>query len=194
MQVPMHLTGTGVDLTSVEQAMVEGAVANLERCFARMISCHVAVSVPHHLPGGVPTAWSFRLALTVPGRVLTVTRQARPSFREALVAAFDVAGRELQDDARESRGDGWVQAEEPHGRISRLRAREGFGFITADDGHELYFNRNSVPDGGFDRLVVGTEVRLVEVEGEQGPQASMVVAVGSPDSPFPGESGGEAWQ
>lgn len=187
MQVPMDLTGTGVDLTSVEQAMVEGAVANLERFFARMIACHVAVSVPHHLPGGTPIAWSFRLALTVPGRVLTVTRQARPSFREALVDAFDVARRELQDYVRESRDDVNVQAEGPHGRISRLRAREGFGFITADDGHELYFNRNSVPDGGFDRLVVGTEVRLVEVEGEQGPQASMVVAVGSPDSPFPGE-------
>lgn len=190
MQTPTHLSSIGVNLTSVQRAMVEEAISNLERFFGRLIACHVTVSVPHHRPGGDPIAWTCRVALTVPGQVLTVTRQAKPSLQEAIEDAFDVARRQLQDYAREVRGDVKIRAGEPHGRVSRLLAREGFGFITADDGHELYFHRNSVPDGGFDRLAVGTEVRLVEVEGERGPQASTVVAVGPPLPPIAGEGGG----
>jgi cold shock CspA family protein/ribosome-associated translation inhibitor RaiA len=190
----MHLSSNGVDLTPAQQAMVAAAVANLERFFGRLVATHVAVSVPNRRMGGDPIEWTFRLVLTVPGRVLTVTRQAKPSFGEALEDAFDVARRQLQDYAREIRGEVKSRAEELHGRISRLLAHEGFGFITADDGHELYFHRNSVPDAGFDRLGVGTEVRFVEVEGDQGPQASTVVAVKPSLSALPGERGGGTWQ
>jgi cold shock CspA family protein len=48
------------------------------------------------------------------------------------------------------------------------------GFITAADGREMYFHRNSVLGKGFDALQVGTEVHFAEEEGEQGPQASTV--------------------
>jgi cold shock CspA family protein len=178
MQIPMQLSSTGVDLTPDQQAMIAGAVTNLEQFFGRLVACHVTVGVPNRRMHGDPIAWTFRLELTVPGQVLTVTRQTKPSFREALEDAFSVARRQLQDYAREIRGDVKVPALEPHGRISRFLGYEGFGFITADDGHEVYFHRNSVPDGGFDRLAIGTEVRFVEVEGEEGPQASTVVAVG----------------
>jgi cold shock CspA family protein len=42
---------------------------------------------------------------------------------------------------------------------------------------EVYFHRNSVLHRGFDELAVGTEVRFVEEEGEQGPQASTVAVI-----------------
>jgi cold shock CspA family protein len=81
-----------------------------------------------------------------------------------------------------------LRAGELNGRVSRLLAYEGYGFITAEDGSEIYFHKNSVPDGGFDRLTVGTEVRYVETEGEQGPQASTVVPRGHP-APVPSGPG-----
>ena len=38
----------------------------------------------------------------------------------------------------------------------------------------IYFHRNSVIDGGFDRLAVGAHVAFTEEEGDKGPQASTV--------------------
>jgi cold shock CspA family protein len=48
------------------------------------------------------------------------------------------------------------------------------------DGSEIYFHRNSVANGGFDRLAIGDEVRFVaqERESAQGAQASTVVPLG----------------
>jgi cold shock CspA family protein len=67
-----------------------------------------------------------------------------------------------------------------HGRISSLIAEEDYGFIGAGDGSEIYFHRNAVADGAFDRLTVGDEVRFAvhPGEGEKGPQASTVVPIG----------------
>ena len=45
------------------------------------------------------------------------------------------------------------------GRVSRLNLGEGYGFVSTEVGDELYFQRNRVPDGGFDRLTVGSAVR-----------------------------------
>ena len=52
------------------------------------------------------------------------------------------------------------------------------GFIEAADGGEIYFHRNAVLDGAFDRLVVGSEVVFVEEEGDKGAQASTVRLIG----------------
>jgi cold shock CspA family protein len=49
-----------------------------------------------------------------------------------------------------------------------------FGYLEAEDGHEVYFHRRAVLDGAFDRLTVGTRVSFVEEPGEKGPQASTV--------------------
>jgi len=48
------------------------------------------------------------------------------------------------------------------------------GFIEAEDGHEIYFHRNSVTGSGFDTLQVGDEIRYVEETDDLGPQASIV--------------------
>jgi cold shock CspA family protein len=42
----------------------------------------------------------------------------------------------------------------------------------------IYFHRNSVIDGGFDRLAVGAHVAFTEEEGDKGPQASTVRRLG----------------
>lgn len=177
MQIPVHLSGKGVQLLPEQEDLIRAAVAKLERFFDRLITCRVTVSVPNRYPTGEPVAWAFRIALTVPGGELAVSRQAKPTFRDALDDAFDAARRQLQDYAREIRGDVKLPAEPTRGTVARLLVYEGYGFITGADGHEIYFHRNSVPDDGFDRLTVGTVVRYVETEGEQGPQASTVVPV-----------------
>jgi cold shock CspA family protein/ribosome-associated translation inhibitor RaiA len=194
MQIPIHLSGKGVVLSPNQEAQVRREVAGLERFFDRLVACRVVVSLPHHRPGGEPVDWSIRLSLTMPGSELSITRQPKPSFKEALEDAFGAARRQLQDHARQLRGDVKAHATEPRGRVTRLFGYEGYGFITTEDGHEIYFDRHSVPRGGFERLELGTMVRFVEQAGEKGPQASMVVPVDGtgwvPSSP----QGGGTWR
>jgi cold shock CspA family protein len=86
----------------------------------------------------------------------------------------------LEDYAREARGDIKLHAVPDQGRITRLLPEQNCGFILSTYGNEIYFHRNSVTNGGFDKLAVGKEVRFVaqHSEGAEGSQASTVVPLG----------------
>ena len=98
----------------------------------------------------------------------------------AISDAFDTTRRLLEDHVREARGDVKLHAVPDHGRIARLLPEQNCGFILSTDGNEIYFHRNSVTNGGFDKLEVGDEVRFVaqQAESAEGPQASTVVPLG----------------
>jgi cold shock CspA family protein len=53
-----------------------------------------------------------------------------------------------------------------------------YGIIETAEHREIYFHRNSVLGSDFDNLETGCEVRFVETEGDEGPQASSVQTVG----------------
>jgi cold shock CspA family protein len=55
---------------------------------------------------------------------------------------------------------------------------EDYGMIKMPDGRQIYFHRNSVLDGAYDKLIEGSEVRFVEEAGDEGPQASTVILIG----------------
>jgi cold shock CspA family protein len=65
-------------------------------------------------------------------------------------------------------------------RVLTLFPYEGYGFLQDDLGREIYFHRNSVLNGHFEKLAEGAEVRFVEEEGDEGPQASTVTLVRMP--------------
>jgi cold shock CspA family protein len=58
--------------------------------------------------------------------------------------------------------------------VSKILPEEGYGFLTCEDGREIYFHENSVLNRAFSRLKVGTLASFVEEPGEKGPQASTV--------------------
>jgi cold shock CspA family protein len=62
----------------------------------------------------------------------------------------------------------------PHGKIKELFPYEDYGLIETSDGREIYFHRNSILEGDFDKLEAGDSVHFTEEKGEQGPQASTV--------------------
>ena len=64
----------------------------------------------------------------------------------------------------------------------RFGRDEGYGFINSLDGREIYFHKDSLHAGEFDRLEIGTGVQWNEEEGEKGPQASFVKIVDKPGS------------
>jgi cold shock CspA family protein len=64
------------------------------------------------------------------------------------------------------------------GTIVRFDPAGEFGFLRASDGHEIYFHRNSVLDGKFSELAVGSRVTFADEIGEKGPQATTVRLLG----------------
>ena len=64
------------------------------------------------------------------------------------------------------------------GTVVRFDPAGEFGFLRANDGHEIYFHRNSVIDGKFTELAVGSRVMFADEIGEKGPQASTVKLLG----------------
>ena len=98
----------------------------------------------------------------------------------AIRDAFDATRRLLEDHVRRGRGEVKLHGVPDHGRIARLLPDRDCGFIASADGDEIYFHRNSVTNGAFDKLAVGDEVRFVAQHSEsaEGPQASTVVPLG----------------
>jgi cold shock CspA family protein len=180
MPATTHLSARDWALAPEEEALIRTEVEKLEKFYDGLMACSVAVTIPNRSPTGTPVAYLVRLDLAVAGGELAITRQPKPSFREAARDAFAAARRQLQDHARRQRAELPTPPEPAtRGCVTRLLRYEGYGFITADDGREIYFHRNAVPDNGFDRLAEGADVRFVEEEGREGPQASTVVALGT---------------
>lgn len=57
------------------------------------------------------------------------------------------------------------------GTIKRLITARGFGFITAEDGREIFFHCTALPGGRFELLHEGQIVEFGVEEGLKGPRA-----------------------
>ncbi len=184
MQLPLQITFRHMDSSDAIAARIHERVQELERFFDRIISCRVVVECQHprRQQGNL---FRVRIDLKVPGSEIVVGRdpEAHHAHEDVYVAirdAFDATGRLLEDHVRQGRGDVKLHAVPDHGRIVRLLPDRDCGFIASADDDEIYFHRNSVTNGGFDKLAVGDEVRFVAQHSEsaEGPQASTVVPIG----------------
>ena len=60
------------------------------------------------------------------------------------------------------------------GKIKRLIRERGFGFITTEDGKEVFFHRSALEGENFDALEEGANVEFDLEEGPKGPRATNV--------------------
>jgi cold shock CspA family protein/ribosome-associated translation inhibitor RaiA len=181
VQIPVQITFEGgLAASPALRARIEREAAKLERFHDRITSCRVAViGRGHRRRQG--DLYAVRLQITGPGDTDVMIDRNPPAdhaHEDAFVAvrdAFAAARRRLQDRRRRMAGQVKVHEALPHGRVTRLFPEDGYGFLESDDdSREIYFHRNAVLDGGFDRMVAGSEVRFAEEDGEKGPQASTV--------------------
>ena len=96
----------------------------------------------------------------------------------AINDAFKGARRQLQDQARRTQGQVKHHDEMPTATVARLDPSGEFGFLETADGRQIYFHRNSVLNGGFARLAVGSHVTFAEELGEKGAQVSTLRLLG----------------
>jgi len=162
-----------IDLTPETEAYIRERAAHLDEFYDLILTCRVTLDAPvhHHRKGG---PFGVRIDLDVPGGVVSVTRQEADDLHVAVRSAFEAALRRLEDYARKQRGQVKTEAVQPEARVTKLFPDEGYGFLEAPDGHEIYFHRNSVLGGDFPQLKIGELVRFVEEEGDKGPQATTV--------------------
>ena len=57
------------------------------------------------------------------------------------------------------------------GEIKRIIRYRGFGFISAEDGKEVFFHRTALEGVDFNALDRGTQVEFDVEEGPKGPRA-----------------------
>lgn len=61
------------------------------------------------------------------------------------------------------------------GTVKWFNSTKGYGFITTEEGEDVFVHFSAIQDEGFKTLDEGAEVELDVVEGEKGPQAANVV-------------------
>jgi cold shock CspA family protein len=201
MQLPIQITFRNMDSSPAVEARVREEAEKLSEFYDSIMGCRVMVEIPHqHRDQG--KRFHIRIDLTVPGGEIVVKHEPslRGSIRQTgaqkrkkeqeVVAphkdiyvvirdAFKAARRQLQDFARKQSGA--VKHHEggaARARVTRLFPEEGYGYLEAPDGGEIYFHKNSVLNDGFEKLAIGTEVSFVEEAGDKGPQANTVRITG----------------
>jgi len=193
MQVPPEINYRNVEKTDDIENLVSEKTAKLEQICDYMISCRVAIERRHqHQQTGNP--YRVRIDVTVPpGHELVVKRISTEREREepiptVLRRAFETMRRQLKELVQRQRGEVKKHPEEQlMALVEQLFPEEGYGFLRTVDGRQIYFHSNSVLHGDFERLEIGTGVRLVEELGEKGLQASTVEIVDKPGSHIPRE-------
>ena len=188
MEVPLKISFRGVEKTQDIVDLIHEKAAKLEQVNNELISCRVAVERRHqHQRAGNP--FRVRIDMRVPpGNELVAERKSTEGdlhepLSKVIRDTFEAARRQLKELRERQRGEVKSHPEqEIRALVAMLFREEGYGFLRALDGHEIYFHRNSVLHGDFDRLEIGTGVTFAEHQGEEGPQASSVEIVDKPGS------------
>ncbi len=60
------------------------------------------------------------------------------------------------------------------GTVKWFNSEKGYGFITTDEGNDIFVHYSAIKEEGFKTLNEGEKVEFEVVEGDRGPQASNV--------------------
>jgi cold shock CspA family protein/ribosome-associated translation inhibitor RaiA len=186
MQVPLEIAFHNIESSDWAEQEIRTRVAELERIYDRLISCRVRVDQHNRdLTGTLPPVVHIELGIPGRGEIVVshepdrlLRKYQHPDLHNAINEAFLVAERRLCDlkgqlDDR-SKGVAHDAENQSLGQVAELRPEEDFGFLMTKEGSLLYFHRNSVLSGDFDRLSRGDEVHYNEATGDTGPIATKV--------------------
>jgi cold shock CspA family protein/ribosome-associated translation inhibitor RaiA len=186
MQIPLEISFHNIEHSDWAEDEVREHVRKLEKIYARLKSCRVRVEQradnQHHT---IPPV--VRIELGIPGRKEIVVaheperlqrKYQRPDLHNAINEAFRIASKQLsalkQERSEHKAARVGEGAYEFRGQIAELRPEENFGFVMTGDGSLLYFHRDAIANGDFDRLRRGDDVSYVVADNDTGPVASSV--------------------
>lgn len=186
MQAPIEIAFHNIEKADWAENAIRDHVARLEQMFDRLTTCRVQVDQrANNANNTIPPV--VRIELSVPGhRDIVVAHEPdrlqrkfqAPDLHNAINEAFRIAERQLgqfKDQLKDRTAAGRHEAaNEMLGQIVEITPAEDFGFLLTASGGLLYFHRNSVLTGDFDRLEVGDQIHYVEEMGDTGPIATKV--------------------
>jgi ribosome-associated translation inhibitor RaiA/cold shock CspA family protein len=186
MQVPLEISFHNIDNSEWAKDTIREHVAKLESIYERMTSCRVRVdqradNSSHTIPPVV------RIEIGIPGRKDIVVAHEpdhlqrkfqRPDLHNAINEAFRLAELQLAELKRKLTDHKAAAKHEAvnefRGQVADITPADDFGFLMTKEGGLLYFHRNALLSGEFDKLQRGDEVTYVEDVGDTGPIATKV--------------------
>jgi len=60
------------------------------------------------------------------------------------------------------------------GKVKRFNKKKGFGFITAEDGRDVFFHYSQIVMDGYKTINEGADVEFDLIEGDRGLQAQNI--------------------
>jgi cold shock CspA family protein len=182
MQSTVTVTFRNIDPSAAVEADARQRAADLEKFHPRIVGCDIVIEAPEKRKVSGRDIL-VRLKISLPGPDVMVSRRvgvAKPdeNVKLAIHEAFDAARRLLEDQVRQMAPDHVKQ--HPvllHGRVDRLFEGEGYGFLVADDGEEIYFERDSLTADFWSKLRVDDRLRFRRHDGDKGPFATNVTLV-----------------
>ena len=69
-------------------------------------------------------------------------------------------------------------ADREKGTVKWFNDSKGFGFIERENGEDVFVHHSAIQSEGFRTLSDGQQVEFEVVQGQKGPQAQDVVALG----------------
>lgn len=173
MRLPLQVTFKNIPPSDAIESHISEKAAKLDRFSERIMSCRVVVdSTQRRQHQG--KLFVVRVDMTVPRSKELVTSAEHEDVYVAIRDAFDSAYRVVEEKRRQERGVVKSHEEAPIGLVARIFPDDQYGFIRTRDERDIYFHRNSVLNGDFGRLKVGSEVSFLEEQGKEGPQAVRV--------------------
>jgi ribosomal subunit interface protein len=172
----LQIEGRHVDVTPELTSEIQSRVADLHPGHE---VTHIRVTLTKHDHRKAEDSYDVLLVVQIPGHTVTARKQ-EDSFEEAIRDAFAAMEVELGK-VREKRASHEVRITAPpeKGIVRNIFRDEGYGFITLENGTEVYFHRNAVHDLSFEEMDDGMEVILNVEPGKNGPQATTVNRVPS---------------
>jgi len=61
------------------------------------------------------------------------------------------------------------------GTVKWFNSEKGYGFVTSEDGLDIFVHFSAITGDGFKSLDEGAKVEFEVVEGDRGPQAANIV-------------------
>lgn len=176
MQREPIITWRNISRSEAVEEIIRKRIEAVDKFCPEAVGLRITLDAPQK-PRHAARGFDVRLHLEVPGPDLDVARTVRHGHAaEDILRAVNAAFTSLEKRIKENRKimGGQEIKHHPnllHGGIVELEPELGFGFVRADDGRELYFQKDSLVAGDWDSLAVGGRLRFREQDGEKGPFA-----------------------
>jgi ribosome-associated translation inhibitor RaiA/cold shock CspA family protein len=189
MQQEPEITFKNMDGSPALEARLRERIDRLERFHRGIIGCRVVVQEAHKSAASGKNPIGIDLQVQIPGDLLhsggeEEIREAKDATGNLVTRVFEAMEHQLDAAvARQKRGVKAHSADHEIGRVSRLFAAQGYGFVQVGEGPELYFTANVLHGLAMAELEEGTPVVVSRAheDGPMGPMANAVRRLGEDD-------------